>query len=571
MSKFLSFSLFLVFFANTAAAQKPHAWAKSSSGADDEIATSITIGKQGQVYHAGYFSGTADFDPGPGAANLTSNGLDDIYIARYDSAGNYVWAISIGGADVDQCMQIVTDDTGNVYISGYFSGTADFDPGVGINTLSCNFYNLFLAKYDSSGNYVWAKHLDGDAASLDTRIAVDKAGYIFLSGDYYSPIDFDPGPGNATLLSTGENLFFAKYDNMGNYIRASRIGDHPVQSIDLGGMVLDDQANMYITGDFASTVHLDFDPGAGYAYLYSAGQGANDVFIAKYDSAGSYLWAVSMEDTSTRKEYGTGIALGPGGDIYICGTINYYGDTTGSPYADFDPGPGVVNLAGGAGAFIARYNNAGNYIYARPLYSSFGQMRPYGIAVDAADNVYLAGTFADTVDFDPGVGVYTKVGPTVNIFLAGYDSNGQLDFAYAFGDTNVCEAKAMALDTLHNVYIAGYYTNTVDFDPGTNVANLSALQGNDLLVAKYGDSTVPSKVYSINRTNDISIYPNPAKETITVKSAAKINEVRLTNMVGQVLQTTKGNTINLRDYAPGMYFLQVTTAKGSFTSKFLKE
>jgi hypothetical protein len=446
------------------------------------------------------------------------------------------------------------------------------DPGAGVDAYTTSFADMFIAKYDSMGNYKWGKHLVGPNGNFSRYMALDKAGNIYIAGELYNSIDFDPASANGLLWSTGANLFFAKYDNNGNYIRAYTLGDNMNQSISMGSFVLDSLANMYVVGSFSASGSFDFDPGAGTAPLYSFALNSVDVFFAKYDSAGNYLMAKSFSDNTTDDEYGLDIAVRGNGDIYICGALGPLGSSIGGGSADLDPGPGVVNLTGGPGAFIARYDNAGNYIYAKGLYGPSNSLHPVSIVVNDAGDVYLAGTFNNTIDADPGISVHNLIAGNDNIFYARYDDTGHMDFAYGIGGTHNCGVNAMALDTFNNVYLAGRYTDTVDFDISTGVANLSALQGDDLVVAKYRDTTIVTvKVIQLSTANDISIYPNPARESVTISSGSKVNGVKLSNMMGQLLQTSTTNTIYLGDHAPGVYFIQVSTMNGVFTGKFVKE
>jgi hypothetical protein len=572
MKYLLSLSLLVLLCCNSIHAQQSYVWAKSSAGTGDEQATSIALGKYGSVYHAGIFTGVADLDPGVGITNLTSNGMQDIYFAKYDSNGNFVWARSIGSTQDEWNVEIVTDDTGNVYLTGQFMGTIDLDAGAGVDAYTAGVADLFIVKYDSAGNYKWGKDLVGGGGNACRQIAIDKAGNIYIGGELYNGVDFDPGPGTAMLSNTGGNLFFAKYDNSGNYIRAYKLGGQLSQSMSVGSFVLDMSANMYVTGSFSSSNLCDFDPGPGTATLYSAGLNKNDVFFAKYDSAGNYLWAKSLADTSVHDEGGYDIALGPNNDIFICGTLGASGFMVDTIHADFDPGPGIVHLPGGPGGFFARYDSAGNYKYAKGLYSDTTSFYNLSLVADQSGDVYLSGTFRDTTDFDPGAGVQELITDSSSIFYAGYDGTGQLKFAYKIGAVPRCYGNDIARDTSGNTYIAGSYGGMVDFDPQTGVANLTAVQGQDMVIAKYRDTTiVTAKVIQVSAKNDIRIYPNPAKESISISSAGKVNEVRLSNMMGQLLQTSTTNTIYLGDLAAGVYSIQVSTVNGVFTGKFVKE
>ncbi len=372
-------------------------WAKSMGGTSVDEGLSIAVDGSGNVYTTGYFGGTVDFDPGPGVANLTSAGIEDIFVSKFDASGNYVWAKRMGGTGFDAGSSIAVDGSGNVYTTGSFEGTADFDPGPGVaNLTSGRGGDIFVSKLDASGNYVWAKSIMG--ASLVRSIAVDGSGNVYTTGFFFNTADFDPGPGVANLSSAsagGYDIFVSKLDASGNYVWAKRMGG-------MGGMggigddegrsiAVDGSGNVYTTGYFRGTA--DFDPGPGEANLTSAG--FNDIFVSKLDASGNYVWAKRMGGTS--EDEGYSIAVDGSGNVY---TTGYFFGT-----ADFDPGPGVANLtsAGSTNIFVSKLDASGNYVWAKRMGgTSFD--RGYSIAVDGSGNVYTTGIFLGMVDFDPGPG-----------------------------------------------------------------------------------------------------------------------------------------------------------------------
>ncbi|MBT6372369.1 MAG: hypothetical protein HOJ86_06840, partial [Acidimicrobiaceae bacterium] len=130
-------------------------------GTNADYGYSVAVDSSGNVYTTGYFNGTVDFDPGAGTANLTSNGYKDVFVSKLDSSGNYVWAKNFGGTGNDMGYSVAVDSSGNVYTTGYFTGTVDFDPGAGTTNLVPNgSSDAFVSKLDSSGDLVWAKNLD---------------------------------------------------------------------------------------------------------------------------------------------------------------------------------------------------------------------------------------------------------------------------------------------------------------------------------------------------------------------------------------------------------------------------
>ncbi len=470
------------------------AWAKGiGAGADEIYPTSIAAGPAGSVYVTGYFFGTADFDPGPGAAPITAESPMmeyDIFVAKYDSIGNYVWAINIPCDWDEYDPGIAVDTAGNVYVTGNFQsmwyGTVDFDPGPGIAPLiSEQNPGLFFAKYDANGNYVWAKALEYTGASANSygrAIAVDVVGNIYITGNFFGNVDFNPGPGSAIISVNGTHAFLAKYTSGGDYIWAGNIGG---SSFSMWGnmgraIAVDANGQVYLTGYFSGTV--DFDFGTGTASLSA---GMKDAFIAKYDTNGGYLWAIRMEDgLPANHDEGRGIALDAAGNVYVTG--HFQGTK------DFDPGTGTALLtsAGATDVFVAKYSSSGGYLWAfnigGDLSSSTGCEDTYdegrGISVDASGDVYVTGTFSGTnVDFDPGSGtaLLSSAGSCTDVFVARYDGNGNYLWAGQVEGTGRTISNGIAIDDLGGIYTTGtFYGDKADLNPGPDTAILYHPDGN---------------------------------------------------------------------------------------------
>ncbi len=319
-------------------------WAESLGSTGNDRGWGTTLDSSGNIYTIGTFNGTVDFDPGPGTANLTSAGLEDIFITKFDPNGNYLWAQSFGGTADDYGYQIAADGSGNIYATGHFYNTVDFDPGPGTTNLTSigTLNDIFITKFDSSGNHVWARNFGDGGYDSGLDIAVDSSGNTYTTGYFYGTVDFDPGAGVASFTSTGGtwDAFIVKLDPNGNYLWAHSFGSTGndfAQSI-----VLDNSGSAYITGSFTGTV--DFDPGVGTANLTSAG--GDDIFALKLDSNGNYVWAKNLGGGSN--ESGYGIAVDGSSNTY---TTGYFSGT-----ADFDPNTGVTNLTpvGSNDIFIAK-------------------------------------------------------------------------------------------------------------------------------------------------------------------------------------------------------------------------
>lgn len=365
------------------------AWARGMGGMVVDLATCVTTDDAGNVYITGHFRRTVDFDPGVGVANLTAADSSDVFVLKLDSAGSFMWVRGMGGTYEDEAQSVFVDAVGNVYTTGYFYGVADFDPGVGVaNLTSAGGYNAFISKLDRDGNFVWAKVLSTPGLSEGWSVEVDGAGNVFTSGYFSSVADFDPGVGVVNLAATGgENAFISKLDSGGNFVWSRVVGGRGYTWA--GEMALDFAGNIYLTGLCAGTT--DFDPGSGVANLSCSGSA--DVFVLKLDRAGSFVWARRMGGPYYAT--GVGVTVDAAGNVY---TTGYFEGT-----ADFDPGADVANLtsAGDHGAFISKLDPDGNFVWAKVL-SGSGYSAGWGVAVDAAGNVYTAGVFLGPVDFDPG-------------------------------------------------------------------------------------------------------------------------------------------------------------------------
>jgi hypothetical protein len=304
-------------------------WAKSMGGTGDDFGNALATDANGNVYTTGEFSGTADFDPGAGTLSLTSNGNVDVFIQKLDANGNFQWATNIGGVNPDRGFGITTDATGNVYTTGLFVGTVDFDPGAGALNLTSTQLDAFIQKLDASGNLVWAKSMGGSSWDVGQSISIDANGNVLTTGYFSTTADFDPGVGVANITSSGgRDIFVQKLDVDGNFIWVKKMGG---SSDDFGYAIdTDAQGNVYSTGEFTSTA--DFNPGPATLNLTSAG--FSDIYYQKLDENGNFIWAVKIGANSI--DLGQSITIDAAGDMLATG----YFDST----VDFNPGNGVTNL-----------------------------------------------------------------------------------------------------------------------------------------------------------------------------------------------------------------------------------
>jgi len=554
---FTSVMLALIGLSNVANAQT-FQWAKQMGGSSADEGASVTLDGFGNIYTTGSFKGTTDFDPGPLTFTLTSAGDADIFISKLDAAGNFLWAKQLGGTGIDVGYSIIHDGSGNIYATGSFSGTVDFDPGaVGTFYLtSSGNSDIFIFKLDATGGFMWAKQMGGIGYDQGNFITLDGLGNIYTTGDFRDSVDFDPGPLTFTLTSTGNyDIFISKLDATGNFVWAKHMGG---TSADRSKSISTDASgNVYRSCSFLTIA--DFDPGMGTVNLTSAGN--TDIFISKLDAAGDFVWAKQMGGTGI--DYGTSISLDAAGNIY---TTGYFSQT-----ADFDPGTGTSDLisAGLTDIFILKLDAAADFVWAKGMGGTQND-QSYSISHDASGNVYTTGYFQGTADFDPGSATsnLTSAG-NYDLFIAKLNTAGNFVWATQIGGTGADQGSSITLDASGNIYTTGYFQVTADFDPGSATFNLTSLGGTDIFISKLYDPT--TGIAEEFKNSDLRIYPNPIKNVVYFSSTTN---VQISNLTGQIVVVENNvNILDLSKQPTGMYFITLSDNNGQVIqkSKLVKE
>ncbi|MCU0440483.1 MAG: SBBP repeat-containing protein [Raineya sp.] len=582
---FFFISCFLIFVAHTVKAQI-FGWAKGMGGTSHEQGRNIAVDASNNVYTIGYFEGTVDFDPGVGTFSLISAGNRDIFISKLDVNGNLVWAKNIGGADDDYGYGIALDASGNVYITGSFTGTVDFDPNTGIfNLTSTNYQDIFVSKLDVNGNLVWAKKMGGGSVDVGNDIILDATGNIYTTGYFGGTADFDPNIGTFNLTSAGvDDIFVSKLDVNGNLVWAKSMGGTMYD--DGNSITIDASGNVYITGYFFGTV--DFDPNAGTFNLTSAGN--LDIFVSKLDVNGNFVWAKRMGGGEPNGDYGNSITVDASGNVYTTGIFN--------GTADFDPGAGTHNLtsAGGDDIFVSKLDINGNFVWAKRM---GGGATDYGnsITLDTFGNVYTTGQFFGTVDFDPNASTFNLTSAGIHdIFVSKLDANGNLAWVKAIGGTVNDVGHGITVDASGNVYTTGYFTSTVDFDPGSGIFNLISAGNIDIFVSKITQcsiivinpavGTLPSgivgTVYSQNVSQTgLTGSPNWSISVGTLPTGLAINPISgvisgIPTTIGTfnfTIRVTDGTCSQIQGYSisvacPTLAFTNTTASNGAVGAPF---
>lgn len=508
--------LFCYFFTS---AQLPQLqWANSLGEiADNDMGINLMPDNNGNLFFYGRFSGTVDFDPGPGVTNLTAGGNHDIVIGKYDQSGGLLWVKKIGGSIIATNnghsmipYDATVDAAGNLYITGLYVGIVDIDPSGASYLLNpppgIGGERVFVASYTNNGDlrwgfgYGWVDYLGG-YWNAGYSIKIDHAGDVVVSGMFHHTCDFDPSAATYELTANGVymDIFFAKYSATGNFIFAKSIYGTGIEDTPTD-MIIDSSNNIYLCGYMDMTA--DYDPSPATASITCNG-GGGDLFLAKYNSSGDYLWAFATGDPSGY-DVATGLALDHDGNICMMG---YFRDTV-----DFDPAAGTMNLTAtgtsNADAFISKYTSNGNILWAK----SFGganHENTGSILIDQYSRIIVTGDFWGVCDFDPSPLVESvDVGSSPNaIFTAQFDNDGNfLHVMPVYGPDGYLFDHDMVMDDNENLYFTGGFEGTVDFDPAAATHNLTVPGSyQDIYMSKYqiGNSGLRGTIWRDDNSNGI--------------------------------------------------------------------
>lgn len=520
-----------------------------SSGIDGF--TSVSVDLAGNRYCAGSFEDSIDADPGSGTTIITGNGQEpDAFLGKYGPAGNLIWAKALGGIGADEITSMELDDDGNIYVAGYFEQMADFGGGT---LTSIGTYDLFVAKFDGSGQHIWSKRFGGTDESTQIFFSVDSAGRnIAISGYFSNSLDL----GTGTLTAQGSNSpFVALLDSNGDAIWSYTFGGSG--SDRATAIYLSNAGDIYLAG-ITNGTNVDLDPGPGTFNISSFG--SSDIYLIRYDITGTFHSAFSLEGEGGDIIFA--IAVTDNNELYLTGYTN--GDSI-----DVDPDPtnsvylyGDTTISFVQDILVTKYDLSYNYLWSLRMgkrASDSGRK----IKVDNMGNVLLSGSLCDSqIDFDPGPATYYLSGDTTNLtnnswFLAQYDPNGNFIGAFMFEDS--LNINSLYLNNDGRVWVCGNFRSPViDLDPGTGVSNITNNGNTDAFLAAYfyqfnlGVSELQSK--------KISFYPNPCHDILKTDLIYKNQIVRIYNSMGALVKEERlgmNGTINIKDLNSGIFTLTV--------------
>jgi len=537
-------------------------WATSIGSPVQDEGRAITTDSQGNVYTTGIFRYSADFDPDINETYelTTVTSQDDIFVQKLNAAGEFQWAFQIGGVNWDGPRAITTDQNGDIYLVGHFISSADFDPNPEVDyILSSNgTEDIFIAKYTTEGELVWAKQMGGIAPDIAFALSTDNNGNVYLGGTFEQTVDFDPGPETFDVTSeSGGSLFITKFDTDGELVWAKSLSSTNHENV--LSMMNDSEGNIYFTGLFYGS--MDFDPEDGID-IYTSFGSYSDIFICKWTTDGELVWV---------KTYGEN-GFDVGSDLVLDGLGHLYATGRFEGTVDFDSGAGTQNVTaiGGADIYLLKLSTNGDIFWVRSFGSAFAEWGQ-GVDVDSAGDVYITGFYLDTVDFDPSgeTANLTSAGGE-DIFVCKYDDLGELVWASSMGGPNSQfgdRGQDIHLDINNNIYTTGWFYDVADFDPSNDAFSIASQGSFDIFTHKMNQPTID--IEETEKNEFAVVYPNPTDDgsfRIASTYNTSIESIVITDASGRMLEIITQANCNRTDIKlkgnSGVYFAEVLFSDG---------
>jgi hypothetical protein len=453
-------------------------WARTWGGSDFDHAYDVVADDLGDIYVAGSFRGTSDFDPTDGVDEHISNGQVDCFLTKYDSTGEYQWTRTWGGSGDDTAFSVATSGTDYVFVAGEWESSVDFDtdPDDEYIRESEGATDGFMSRFMYNGDWHYTRLVQGPGTDRVRGVASDDQGNAYITGELGGDTTF--WFGDTPHASNGStDAFLARFyytDYMVNWVQT-----WGGEKADVGNDVeLDSLGYIAVLGHFENNgdgTGIDLNPDSGTDIHQSAG--SYDVFLSRFTNDGVYNWGVHWGGVSI--DFAQGVTTTHLNEIYAAG--DYEGTI------DFDPGPGEYWL-GSAGlwdGFIVKYDFTGDFQWAQSLGGSAGDSMKDCVA-DPTGDVFVAGYYEGTVDFDPGAGSDMHTSDGADIFISRYAATSGYQWSRVITSSGWDQARGIDLGQSLFPYLCGDFSNTTDFAPSSSAADNHTSAGEyDAFLLKY--------------------------------------------------------------------------------------
>ena len=548
---------FLIFLHGSAIAQTSSCVRLNSFGGPgiDRVRSIATDGN-GNVYTTGYFSATADFDPGPGVHSITSHGFGDIFILKLDSAGNFIWVKTFGDSFDDAGCAVECDQSGNIYVAGEFKNSVDFDPDTGTWILSgSGKQDVFILKLDADGNLDWATRYSNAGGDSHANDLLVENSNLFVTGYFRSQSGNDQGFINKIDTGTGNILYSNNITGGGNLF--------------CNALATDNATNIYVTGYFQGK--LDFNSSTTDTF-FLATNGSYAAFILKMNDAGDFLRADAMIDSMGFARSNSIAVNQTDNSLYITGRFN--------GRMDFDPDTSatfIMNSNTSSEIFISKFDSAGYFIWAKRMEqtASLVNSEANSLVLDSLGNLFISGGFNGSVDFDPDSSTHVLASMGLDAFISKYDESGNYLWSeQSFGGYRE-QGKCLAISHGGNILMAGdFESDSLVFDLLVRNNSDSTLGNSDLFIAEFYISNMTGINNWNTQENLVNLYPNPASNYFSIafeKTTRTIIEIFNVSSTLIYSENFSSNYINMNiQFLPvGLYFVHFNSNEFSIVKKLM--
>jgi len=412
-----------------------------TAGGNGEEASKAMVGDpSGNLYITGTYDSTCYF----GNDSVVYAGPQNMYLAKYNPATGFSWAVAPVLCQQVQGEALAIDDQNNIYVTGYFAGTIDFGSGYHFTS---SYISTFIAKYSSSGTLVWVKRVGGENNN-PRSIATDAEGNIIIAGQFQGDISYE----TASFNSFNMAVYILKIGRNGelkwmNRSTGSFMATPRSVSISPDGGVI-------FTGMFNTTVSFGSISLIGYG-------GGSDIYVCRMDASGNFQWAVKAGGTG--EDWGQSVKCGNDGSIFING---YYEES--ATFGDFtvNTGAGIYSY----NSYVAKIDPGGIFKWVKSF--NLGCMNNNLMCLDAKNNIFITSSFRGSAEIGPSVLWSHGYG---DVYVVKMDETGQILFAKGAGSDWVEDGSGIALLPSGEIAVTGVVSNNAVFDSITVQSGINTI------------------------------------------------------------------------------------------------
>ncbi|MBP0904061.1 T9SS type A sorting domain-containing protein [Mariniflexile gromovii] len=526
-------------------------WAGTYGGQANDVVSKIHVDNEGNIYSTGFYAEDCDFDPTEGSYILQHSFDTDIFVSKINKNGELIWAKSIGGTANDAGRDISTDADGNVYITGTFVETVDFDPGAGVFQLtSLSQTDIFILKLDKYGNFIWAKSFEGDDIEQTVGIELDYLGNIYIAGDFNSTTDFDPSASDFHMTPKNNSEgFLVKLSRNGDFIWAKQYGGPGIVT----AMKVLSNGDTYISGLFDE--NADFNPNENEDFFLNVPKNYHGMYLLRLDSNGNFIKANTIATTDFQC-FTMGLDFDSQGAIIMTG---YFSGKIQFEVPNNTVTSSILRMY--YNSFVVKVNPNGQNEWAKILSSDLGFNTAMAIGINAEDEALIYGYYAGTFSSDQvTLSKFPSDNNTEN-YLLKVSNDGITKTGLKFGGAMLIYGCAIYIDKEEHIYLSSGFQNTVDLNPlFKQTLQKTAIDMVDSYIIKLNDDIL--SVPDFSKHNTWSFYPNPTHDKIMIVSKTTLIEKKyhVFDMAGKsvilgVLDASQ--SIDVSQLAAGMYHIKI--------------